>query len=78
MKRSDMIRYIAQNLRKKDQYITTNMDQCKYLVKLMLDSAETAGMIPPERFKTGDELGSESRFVSDNDWMHEDEKWEEE
>lgn len=47
MKKSEAITYLAKNLRKKDTCVTTNMEQCRYLVKLMLDSAETLGIVVP-------------------------------
>lgn len=47
MKRSEMITYLARELRRKDQCVTTNIEQCRYLVEKVLKSCETRGMLPP-------------------------------
>ena len=57
MKRSEMLEYLAKNLKKKDTCITTNIEQCRYLAKLMLDSVETKGMAPPYYDKIQDNNG---------------------
>ena len=66
-----MLEYIALNLLKKDKYVTTNIEQCRYLAKLMLDSAETKGMKPPTYDKLRDS-GSGALLVAAGEWEVED------
>ena len=56
MKRSEMIRYLAKELKRKDKCVTTNIDQCKYLVEKVLKSCENKGMTPPNQYASTNEF----------------------